>query len=214
MSQPSPRAPQQTRSRQTMERLLAATLEVIDAKGLSGVTIPEIAATADLSIGSVYRRFTDKEELIRTAFLQFLEEAQALNQANLPPDRFQGMALRAVLPALGRALVAQYRGRTGLLKALDQFLEGQTDEAFRQRALDLIEANMRRLIEALLPLRDEITAEDPERAITFALLNAITLIEVHKLHNPLLWQRLLPLDDDALAGEAARVMAAYLALGD
>jgi AcrR family transcriptional regulator len=197
-----------------MERLLTATLDVIEAKGLAGLTIPEIAATADLSTGSVYRRFTDKEELIRTAFLRFLEEAQATNQATLPPNRFQGAELGDVLRALGRALVAQYRGRTGLLKALDQFLEVQTDDAFRQRALDLIEANMRRLIEALLPLRDQITAEDPERAITFALLNAITLIEVHKLHNPLLWRRLLPLDDDALAGEAARAMAAYLALGD
>jgi len=197
-----------------MERLLAATLEVIEERGLAGVTIPEIAATADLSTGSVYRRFADKDDLIRTAFLQFLEEAQATNQANLPPDRFQGLALRDVLRALGRTLVAQYRGRTGLLKALDRFLEGQTDEPFRQRALDMIEANMRHLIEALLPLRDQIRAEDAERAITFALLNAITLIEVHKLHNPLLWQRLLPLDDDALAAEAARAMAAYLALGD
>ena len=210
MMKTSPRAPQQARSRQTMERLLAATLEVIEANGLAGVTIPEIAATADLSTGSIYRRFADKEELVRMAFLQLLEGAQATNQVNLPPDRFEGMKLRDVLQALGRALVAQYRGRTGLLKALDQFLETQTDEAFRHRALDLIEASLRGVIEALLPLRAQIAAEDPERAITFALLNAITVIEVHKLHNPLLWQRLLPLDDDALAGEITRMMTAYL----
>jgi AcrR family transcriptional regulator len=197
-----------------MERLLAATLAVIEAKGLAGVTIPEIAATAGLSTGSIYRRFTDKETLIRTAFLQLLETWQAANQVNLPLDRFQGVSLRAALNALGRALVAQYRGTMGLLKALDQFLEAQTDEAFRHKALDIIEANMRRLIEALLPFRDEISAADPERAITFALLNAVTLVELHKLHNPLLWQRMMPLDDEALAGEAARAMAAYLALRD
>lgn len=208
----SPRAPQQTRSRQTMERLLAATLDVIEAKGLTGVTIPEIAATAGLSTGSVYRRFADKESLIREAFLRLLEAWQATNQANLPPDRFQGASLRDALHAVGRALVAQYRGRTGLLKAFDQFLEGQADEVFRRSALDLIEANMRRVIEALLPFRGQIAAEDPERAITFALLSATTLIEVHKLHTPLLWQRMLPLDDEALAEETARAMAAYLAL--
>ncbi len=214
MSDLRARAPQQRRSRQTMERLLAATLAVIEAKGLAGVTIPEIAATAGLSTGSIYRRFTDKETLIRTAFLQLLETWQAANQVNLPLDRFQGVSLRAALNALGRALVAQYRGTMGLLKALDQFLEAQTDEAFRHKALDIIEANMRRLIEALLPFRDEISAADPERAITFALLNAVTLVELHKLHNPLLWQRMMPLDDEALAGEAARAMAAYLALRD
>lgn len=212
MIEPTSKAPQQERSRQTLEKLIAATLAVIEAKGLAGVTIPEIAATAGLSTGSVYRRFTDKEMMIRSAFLQLLEGWQALNQANLPPDRFKGLALRDVLQALGRALVAQYRGRTGLLKALDQFLEVQTDEAFQRRALDLIEENMRRVIEALLPFRDRIAASDPERAITFALLAATTVIEVHKLHNPQLWRRMLPLDDEALAAEAARTMEAYLAL--
>ncbi len=205
------RAPQQARSRQTMARLLAATLEVIEAKGLAGVTVPEIAAVAGLSTGSVYRRFTDKDALIRGAFLQLLEASQAANEANLPPNRFQGLSLDAALQALSYALVAQYRGRTGLLKALDQFLEIQTDEVFQQRAMDLVEANMRRLIETLLPFRNRVAAPDPERAITYALLSATTLIEVHKLHVPLLWRRMLPLDDDALAAETARTMAAYLA---
>ena len=205
------RAPQQARSRQTMARLLAATLKVIEARGLAGVTVPEIAAVAGLSTGSVYRRFTDKDALIRGAFLQLLEASQATNEANLPPNRFQGLSLDAALQALSYALVAQYRGRTGLLKALDQFLEIQTDEVFQQRAMDLVEANMRRLIETLLPFRNRVAAPDPERAITYALLSATTLIEVHKLHVPLLWRRMLPLDDDALAAETARTMAAYLA---
>jgi AcrR family transcriptional regulator len=187
---------------------------VIEAKGLAGVTIPEIAAAAGLSTGSVYRRFIDKETLIRTAFLRLLEASQAANQASLPPDRFAGGTLRDALDALSRAIVAQYRGATGLLKALDQFLETQTDPVFRQKALDLIESNARRLIAVLLPFRAHIAAADPERAITFALLSAITVVEQHKLHSPLLWQRLLPLDDDALACEAARAMSAYLTLRD
>ena len=211
MIESASRPPQQARSRLTMERLLAATIAVIDAKGLAGVTVPEIAAAAGLSTGSVYRRFADKDALIKTAFLRLLEASQAANQLSLPPDRFHAGSLDDALHALGRALVAQYQGRTALLKALDQFLETQTDEGFRKRAVDLIEANMRRVIDTLLPFRDQISAADPERAITFALLSATTIIEVHKLHTPLLWRRMLPLDDDALAREAARMMAAYLA---
>ena len=206
------RSPRQARSRRTMERLLAATISLIDAKGLAGVTIPAIAAAAGLSTGSVYRRFADKDTLIKTAFLQLLEASQAANQASLPPDRFQAASLDEALQALSRALVAQYQGRTTLLRALDQYLEAQTDERFRDRAVDMIESNMRQVALTLLPFRDRIPAADPERAITFALLSATTLIEVHKLHNPLLWRRMLPLDDDALAREAARMMAAYLAL--
>ncbi len=204
------RPPRQARSRRMMERLLAATLEVIEERGLAGVTIPEIAAAAGASTGSVYRRFTDKEALIRSAFLRLLEDAQEANQASLPPDRFQGLGLDQALHAVGRALVAQYRGRAGLLKALDQFLEVQSDEAFRERSIGLIEANLRGVVEALLPFQDRIAAEDPERAIVFALLSATTVIEVNKLHTPLLWRRMLPLDDNALATEAAKAMAAYL----
>jgi AcrR family transcriptional regulator len=193
-----------------MERLLTATRAVIEEKGLAGVTIPEVAAAAGVSTGSIYRRFTDKDALIRTAFLQLLEAWQEANRESLPADRFEGRTLDEALQALGRALVTQYRGHTGLLKALDQFLEVQADAQFRERALGLMEANFRRVIEALLPFRDRIAAADPERAITFALLSAMTVIEAHKLHDPLLWTRLLPLDDDALATETARAMAAYL----
>ena len=205
-----PRPPQQDRSRRMMERLLAATLGVIEKRGLAGVTIPEIAAAAGASTGSVYRRFTDKEALIRSALLRLLEGAQEANQASLPPDRFRELDLDQALLAVGRALVAQYRGRAGLLKALDQFLEVQTDVAFRERALGLIEANLKSVVAALLPFKDQIAADDPKRAITFALLSATTVIEVNKLHTPLLWRRMLPLDDDALAAETARAMAAYL----
>jgi AcrR family transcriptional regulator len=204
------RPPQQVRSRQTMERLLAATIAAIENQGLAGVVIPEIAAAAGLSTGSVYRRFTDKDALIRTAFLRMLEASQEANRISLPPDRFQGLTLDQALHALGRALVAQYGGRTGLLKALDRFLEVQSDEAFRERALDLMVPNIQRVIDALLPFRDEIMAADTERAITFALLSAATVIEAHKLYAPLLWQRMLPLDNEALAAETARAMAAYL----
>ena len=193
-----------------MERLLAATIGVIEAKGLTGVTIPEIAAAAGASTGSVYRRFTDKDALIRTAFLQLLETSQAVNLASLPPDRFQGLGLDEALLAVGRALIAQYRGRARLLKALDQFIEEEADPAFRERAVELIGANLRCVVEALLPFRDRIAAEDPERAITFALLSAITVIEVNKLQAPLLWRRMMPLDDDALARETAKAMSAYL----
>ena len=205
------RAPLQARSRQTMERLLTATLAVIEEKGLAGVTIPGVAASAGLSPGSVYRRFDDKEAMIRIAFLRFLEWSRETNQASLGSDRLQALTLDEALLALSRGLVAQYRGRTGLLKALDQYLEVQGDSAFRERAVSIIEANLRLVIDALRPFHDRIAAADPERAITFALLSAITLIEAHKLHNSPVWRRVLPLDDDALAAEAARGMSAYIA---
>jgi AcrR family transcriptional regulator len=203
-------APQQARSRETMERLLAATIGLLEEGGLAAVTVPEVAGRASASTGSVYRRFTDKDALLRAAFLRLLEGAHDANLAALPPDRLSGLTLDAALGAVARGLVAQYRGRTKLLRALDHYLETQSDPEFADRMIGLTEASLRLIIGALLAFRSTIRAVDPERAITFALLSAMTIIEAHKLHNPLLWRRMLPLDDDALAAETAHAMVAYL----
>lgn len=175
------------------------------------MTIPEVAARAGVATGSVYRRFTDKDALLRAAFLKLLEASNEVNQEGLSPERLSGLTLDSALGAVSRALVAQYNGRIKLLRALDQYLEAQSGTDFSERAIDLIEANLRLLVRALTPFGDSIGAADTERAITFALLSGVTIIEAHKLYNPLLWRRMLPLDDKALAEETTRAMAAYLA---
>jgi AcrR family transcriptional regulator len=197
-----------------LERLLAATIAVIEQEGLGGVTIPKVAERAEVSTGSVYRRFTDKDALIRAAFLRLLEASQAANRESLAPERFQGLGLERTLLAACRGLVRQFRSHPRLLKALDQYLEVQPDQAFHDRAVALIADNMRRLIEVVLLFRDRIGAADPERAAAFAVLSAVTVIEAHALHSAALWARMLPLDDEALAAEAARAAAAYLAASD
>jgi AcrR family transcriptional regulator len=203
--------PQQARSRRTLERLLAATVAVMEEEGLAGVTIPVVAARAGMATGSIYRRFVDKDALIRAAFLRLLEASLTVNRENLKPERFAGMSMERTSRALCRGLVRQFKSYPKLLKALDQFLESQTDAAFREQAVSMVADNTRRAVELLLPFRDRIGSDDPERAITFALLSAITVIETYALHSAAVWTRMLPLDDEALAVEAARAMSAYLA---
>lgn len=193
-----------------MDRLLAATVSVIGENGLAAVSIPQIAVAAGLSTGAIYRRFTDKDALIRTAILQFLENAQKLNRQALTPERFAEMDLQETLFAICRALVRQYREHPILLKALDQFLESQSDEAFRKRMIDLIEANIRCVIDVLMLYREKVATSRPERAIKFALLSALTLIEGKVLHQSALWQRILPLSDEDLVTETVQIMTAYL----
>ena len=208
------RAPKQARSRRTLELLLGATISAMEDDGLEGVTIPRVAARAGVSTGSIYRRFVDKDALIRAAFLRFLEASQAANRENIAPERLAGMTLERTCLALCRGLVRQFRSYPKLLKALDQFLDTQSDAAFRERAVSIIAGNTRLAVELLLQFRHRIASDDPERAITFALLSAVTVIEIHTLHSGALWARMLPLDDEALAVETARGMAAYLAAPD
>ena len=67
-------APQQARSRESLNRLLKAAVEVLGQQGVSGTTIPRIAAHAGLTPGAVYRRFRNKDVLLETAILRVLED--------------------------------------------------------------------------------------------------------------------------------------------
>ena len=77
------KTPQQGRSRATAQSLLSATIRVIAAAGLDAATVPKIAALAKVAPASVYRRYQDKDALIRAAFLHVLEQSNANNRQHL-----------------------------------------------------------------------------------------------------------------------------------
>lgn len=58
-------APQQERSRVTLQRIVRAAADVIAEKGSQGFSMEDIAARSGLSIGNIYRRFRGKDDLLR-----------------------------------------------------------------------------------------------------------------------------------------------------
>ena len=60
------REPAQQRSRERLERILAAASTLIAQKGSDQVKMSEIAGLAQISIGSLYQYFPDKSAVIRT----------------------------------------------------------------------------------------------------------------------------------------------------
>lgn len=73
MSEPSsrPRA-QQSRSRDTEQRILATAVRVLGEQGAEGLTTANVSVAAGVSVGSLYRRFGNKEHLLRAAQGEFL----------------------------------------------------------------------------------------------------------------------------------------------
>jgi len=57
-------SPTQERSRQTLDAIMAAANELFCAKGVDASTNTEIAEVAEVSIGSLYRFFPNKEALV------------------------------------------------------------------------------------------------------------------------------------------------------
>lgn len=202
-------APQQKRSQATLERLLKATIEALDEHGLEGAVIPRIAALAGVAPASVYRRFANKDALMRAALLHVLEASREANRLGLPA-MLQGPTLAASVDALIGLMFAQYRQHPRLVRALAQFIDADEDEAFIATARAIMAENLEFSVQCLLVHRDQIRHPVPERALRFALLHAITSIEAITLGPVSLWQSVLPEPDEALARELARSFVGYL----
>src|SRR3954447_4316320 len=56
--------PRQTRSQEMVTRILDATAQVLTTRGFDGLTTNRVADQAGVSIGSLYRYFEDKEQLV------------------------------------------------------------------------------------------------------------------------------------------------------
>ncbi len=72
-------------------RILAAAAEVFNERGLD-VSLDEIARHAGVGVGTVYRRFSTKEELVEALFMDRLNAVAAIaDQALGTPDPWSGL---------------------------------------------------------------------------------------------------------------------------
>jgi AcrR family transcriptional regulator len=75
------------------ERLLVAARELFASRGLD-VTLNDIAHHAGVGVGTAYRRFANKEEVIDALFEEGLQGIAALaNEALAQPDAWAGLGL-------------------------------------------------------------------------------------------------------------------------
>ena len=203
-----PLAPQQQRSRKTLESLLAATVRLLDKDSLEACTLPRIATEAGVSAASVYRRFPDKDALIRAAFLQVLQQSNTANKSQLA--KLLRSTLEETVEAIVGALLRQYRSHPRLLRALSVFVDSNAQSEFAQQANRLIADNLHMVSAVLLEHRDRIRHTNPQRAVTFAVLQAASAIEIAVLGTESLWDVALPLTDKQFAAELTRAMLGYL----
>ena len=94
-------------------RILDAARELMAERGVE-VSLEQVAAAADVGVGTVYRRFPDRESLVRALFSEHVDAVVALaSQARECRDPWQGIQdfLGAVL-----AMQAADRGLSQILR--------------------------------------------------------------------------------------------------
>lgn len=167
----------QVRSRRTRDRLLDAAEALLAAGGPDAATVPAMARRARVAVGSVYRRFPDKDAVLKAVYERFFERSVAANRGALAPGRWDGTPLPDVVTALVRGMVRGYVQQRAILAALVRYADTHEDPAFRKHAETLRRETFDMVAAVLLAHRDGIDHPAPERAVEFALLTIALVLK-------------------------------------
>lgn len=205
-------APQQARSRESLNRLLKSAVEVLGQQGVAGTTIPRIAAHAGLTAGAVYRRFRNKDVLLETAILRVLEDQTKVLLLTLTVEADVEIPFTTLAEQVIDSLVVSYRVNASLLRAVRQFLQEKEGSPFWKKASKLELRTFEYLVSIFVSSGREITHADPRAAVALGLMMVIgTLWELVVIPGDVkLWKGILPKDDRTLKGEITRAFLSYL----
>lgn len=197
--------PQQSRSQQTLTRLVEAGARLMEERPFAAVTVSDIVAEAQSSVGSFYARFGDKD-----AYLAFLHEHYQRSVVEgidtlLDPERVAGMPIGALLGEVVPAFVDAHRDMQGLMRALHA--QAAVDPDFRKREEELNRHIALSFARVLLQHADAIGHPDPERAIDFAVISLLgALIQRVFFEGP----GALPFDDAQYTEHLVHAFMAHL----
>jgi AcrR family transcriptional regulator len=165
------------------ERILEAAAEVFASQGLDA-TLHDVADRAGVGVGTVYRRFPDKEALIEALFEDKLRQVIDLAEFELAqPDPWEALVgfLRSVAE-----LQACNRGLQEVLHGTVYMQQGVT--AARNVLLPMIKTLLERAQAAGSLRKDIATADIP---VILLMLSSLALYTYDK--RPDVWQRYLDL---------------------
>jgi AcrR family transcriptional regulator len=163
------------------QRILEAARELFTEQGL-GVTLNDIAHFAGCGVGTVYRRFPDKEQLIDALFEERIGELVARAEAALTdPDPWDGLV---GFLEHGLQLQAHDRGLKELLLSTD---EGRARVASVRGRLEPIVGQLIERAHAAGALRPDIAHQD--MPVISVMLGAV--IDAARDIEPELWRRYL-----------------------
>ena len=190
--------------------------EVVVAKyGVEGATLPRIAAQARIAPTNVYRRFRNKDALIRAVFRRFTERSTAEVKSQFDPQLVRPIGLVQFARNVIFGMVNGYRANAALSRASVEYSERHWEVAFIRKARAAEAQSFERMVDTFLIWRDQIKHPDPEYAVRFAfLMVGFALRELILFDRTHLFAAALPLDDDSLKRELPVVFLRYLGVQD
>jgi AcrR family transcriptional regulator len=209
MTIPRFRPPQQTRSQETLDRILDAAERVLEEKSFTEATLAEIMERAGVTVGAFYRRFPDKDALLHLLDERFFREMHERADELLNPAHWQGASVAEILSEFARTAVAVYMARRGVARSV--FLRARVDPVIQATGREVNARYIERLRALLLDpsRRAEVTHPDPERAIALGFMMFFGALRETTVFGEV-WPNHHELTGANLGDEMARLYLTYL----
>lgn len=192
MTERQRRTPRQARAEATVEVILDATLQLLEAHGPEKLTTNHIAARAGVSVGTIYQYFGDKKDLL-AAIAERRAAAVRDSITDLVISPPGANAVRAIIQVLTRSFEDLPRSRAALLEAMQRRRDDGSELRHYRAFLAAIDGKADLGGIALTPERAFILAQAPINLLRAAAAEPD-----------------LGLDPAALEDELVRLLEAYL----
>lgn len=199
--------PKQARSQRTLERLLDAAEELILEQHLVDVSIPEIVARANSSVGGFYGRFKDKDALIRALEERFLGRVSETLEEATRPEKWADKSLRETVAGQLEVMVRVYSEAGPLLRVFVAHA-ARSQQVWRE-GRRLRGQAIRRFIELGLRHDTEIGHPEPGKALELGMQMVFGVLQQKAILGDVRVQQ-RALGNPELVQEFTRMMLAYL----
>ncbi len=122
------RLPSQARSRERVQRLLDTADELIGSDGLTGLTVPLLAARARVPVGTIYQFFPDKSALLDAVAERYMQ--QSLEVMSELVDSIAELRWEAAVDAVIEQFASVYRDHPTFCEI---WLNGHLSPSARER---------------------------------------------------------------------------------
>jgi AcrR family transcriptional regulator len=208
MADAAVRPPKQKRSQESLERVLEASIALLEDKGFDAFTIQDVSQRAEVSVGAIYARFGSKETLLRAVHQHAMESIGAQqHDAVAAVDGKAGKPVHDVIVDGVRAVASVFRGNERLLRAFMHL--GAVDDEISRRGSQASTELARQFETTVLAHRADLAHPDAETAVDVCFRMTYSTFARQVMYGPVFESdRAIAWDD--LVTEVGSACAAYL----
>lgn len=205
--------PQQQRSRDTQNRILAALERLLESHFFEQITTRQLAREAGVSPATLYRRFQDKNALLPALYERYDKRLNRWSKALWDEDqRRQHTSVEERVTHVVREHVNFYRDNEPILRTLYLYLRLHSDIELGESATGR-QAGYGEILAPILEALGQQGQELPgEAQIKLFCLILITSIKERALFATTTPARILELSDEEFVRELSRNLVGYLVL--